>query len=186
MGKHFIRYDEIEDVLTSIDLIAIIAPLAKASPSYWKWLIIGAQSALQGAMVCLLTGTNSIGVLDKKSAKQVLQWHEDRSGSYPEERLASFNDLLNRCITRPIGKPLALSASELEDVERLHAILRNNFAHFQPKSWSIERAGLPRILNVALSVVEEIMLGEELNHKLSGNRKRRLRKGIATARRAMA
>ncbi|MGT2439607.1 hypothetical protein ACU4GH_31775 [Bradyrhizobium betae] len=69
MGKHYIRFDEIEDVLTSIDLIALMAPLAKANPSYWKWLIIGAQNGLQGAMVCFLTGTNGIGVLDKSPPK---------------------------------------------------------------------------------------------------------------------
>lgn len=136
-------------------------------------------------MVCLLTGTNGIGVLDKKSAKKVLAWHENRSEPYPNERLAEFDELLDRCRNRATGNSLVLSDSELRDVKKLHAILRNNFAHFQPKSWSIERAGLPRILNVALGVIEEIMLGNELDHKLSGNRKRRLRKGIETARRAI-
>jgi hypothetical protein len=64
MGKQYIRFDEIEDVLTSVELIALTAPLLKASPSYWKWIIVGAQNGLQGAMVCFLAGTNGIGVLD--------------------------------------------------------------------------------------------------------------------------
>jgi hypothetical protein len=71
MGKHYIRFDEIEDVLTSVDLLGLIVPLAKKNPSHWKWIIIGAQNGLQGAMVCLLTGTAGLDVLDKKSAKKV-------------------------------------------------------------------------------------------------------------------
>jgi hypothetical protein len=48
MGKQFVRFDEIEDVLSSVKLIALTAPLAKASPSYWKWIIVGAQNRFRG------------------------------------------------------------------------------------------------------------------------------------------
>lgn len=185
MGKHYIRFDEIEDVLTSVDLIALTAPLARANPSYWKWIIVGAQNGFQGAMVCLLSGTNGIGVLDKKSAKKVLAWHENERGPYPAERLADFEELLGRCTNRPIGKSLTLTESELQDIKKLHGVLRNNFAHFRPQGWSIERAGLPRIVSVALGGIEQMMFRDELSYKLSGNRKRRLRKGINLARQAM-
>jgi len=186
MGKQFIRFDEIEDVLTSVELIALTAPLAKASPSYCKLIIVGAQNGLQGAMVCLLSGTNGIGVLDKTSAKKVLAWHQDQQGPYPEERLAEFGELLKRCRNRPTGKSLLLTEPEMRDIEKLHGALRNNFAHFRPKGWSIERAGLPRIVGVALNVIEQIMFGDELSYKLSGNRTRRLRKGLGVARKALS
>jgi hypothetical protein len=185
MGKHYIRFDEIEDVLTSVDLIALTVPLARTKPSYWKWIIIGAQNGFQGAMVCLLAGTSGIDVLDKRSAKRVAAWHDDMTGPYPTERLADFEELLDRVRNRPIGRSLTLTESELEDIKRLHGMLRNNFAHFRPKGWSIERAGLPRIVSVALDGIEKIMFGDELSYKLSGNRRRRLRKGLDVARKAM-
>ena len=74
----------------------------------------------------------------------------------------------------------------MRDIEKLHGALRNNFAHFRPKGWSIERAGLKRIIGVALDVIEQIMFGDELSYKLSGNRKRRLRKGLDVSRRALS
>jgi hypothetical protein len=61
-------------------------------------------------------------------------------------------------------------------------VLRNSFAHFRPQGWSIERAGLPRIVSVALRGIEQLMFGDDLSYKLSGNRKRDLQKGIDLAR----
>jgi hypothetical protein len=50
----YIRFDEIEDVVVSVELVAYLAPILDAHPSYWKWIIVAAHSALQGAMVCVL------------------------------------------------------------------------------------------------------------------------------------
>jgi hypothetical protein len=60
----YIRFDEIEDVVVSVELVAYLAPILDAHPSYWKWIIVAAHSALQGAMVCVLadsTGTSVWG-----------------------------------------------------------------------------------------------------------------------------
>jgi hypothetical protein len=46
MPKDFVRFDEIEDVLSSVDLVETIVPLLKRHPSYWKWTIIAAHSGL--------------------------------------------------------------------------------------------------------------------------------------------
>ncbi len=181
MGKHYIRFDEIEDVLTSIDLLAHVAPLVKSSPSQWKWIIIGAQNGLQSAMVSVLGGTSGINVLNEKSRRLVLAWHEKRNGNdpYPSERLAEFDVLLERC--RKAGF-LDLREVEAKDLFRLHRELRNTFAHFAPMSWSIEKAGLPRIVSTALNCVEVLMSKDEVRRKMSGNRIRRLARGIERTR----
>lgn len=181
MGKHYIRFDEIEDVLTSIDLLAHIVPLVKSSPSQWKWIIIGAQNGLQSAMVSVLGGTSGIDVLSEKSRQRVLVWHEKRNRNvpYPNERLAEFAVLLERC--RNAGF-LDLKEVEAKDLWRLHNELRNNFSHFVPMSWSIEKAGLPRIVNTALNCVEILMSKDEVRRKMSGNRIRRLERGLERAR----
>ena len=51
-SKDYARFDEIEDVLASTDLMALVAPLVKKKPSCWKWMIMATHNALQGAMVC--------------------------------------------------------------------------------------------------------------------------------------
>src|SRR5262249_8675077 len=71
------------------------------------------------------------------------------------EWLANFHTLLSRCTCG--SKPLlVLSPEQRKDIERLHDHFRNDFAHFIPRSWSIEKAGLPGIMRAALNAVESL------------------------------
>jgi len=90
MSKKYLRFDEIEDVLSYADLLTLIIPLLKRQPSYWKWVIIAAHSGLQGAMVCALRDTSGVSVLDKKCAREMAEWFEKQIGQPPEERLPDF------------------------------------------------------------------------------------------------
>src|SRR3981189_2878626 len=84
MGRQYIRFDEIEDVISSVELLALVSPLLRKQPSYWKWAIISVHNGMQGAMVCVLGSTSGVGVLSKKSAKAVFAWHEaGGAGSVP-------------------------------------------------------------------------------------------------------
>src|SRR4051812_15017130 len=95
--KDYVRYDEIEDVLSSLDLLAIVVQLVRKNPSYWKWVIVAAHDALQGAMICALNDTSGVSVLEQKSARKMLDWLETQEGEVPNERLAGFKTLLARC-----------------------------------------------------------------------------------------
>jgi hypothetical protein len=90
----YIRFDEIEDVLSSVELVALIAPLVHDGPSLWKWIIIGSHSALQGAMVCAFVDSTGTSVLENKSAARMLNWLKAPRGEDPKERLADFGELL--------------------------------------------------------------------------------------------
>src|SRR5689334_16072885 len=99
-SKKYVEFDEIEDVLASVELVAQLASQVGNKPSFWKWIIIGAHSALQGAMVCAFADSTGTSVLTKKSAEEVLAslYADDGElGSSPEERLAPFDELLFRC-----------------------------------------------------------------------------------------
>jgi hypothetical protein len=71
---------------------------------------------------------------------------------------------------------------QTRDVRRLHREFRNEFAHFVPKGWSIEKAGLPRIIRAALDTTEMLMAHPRVVRKLSGNRVRRLNERLRVAR----
>jgi len=71
----------------------------------------------------------------------------------PSEWLASFDELLKRC-RKELG--LALEPQQLRDICRLHKHFRNDFAHFTPKGWSIEKEGLPRLIGAALDAVDDL------------------------------
>src|SRR5215469_2426554 len=96
-SSDYIRFDEIEDVVVSAELVSHLAPLLDAHPFYWKWVIIAAHSAMQGAMVCVLADSTGTSVLDE-TAKKLLDWfNADMRGDPPDENLASFKRPLHRC-----------------------------------------------------------------------------------------
>jgi hypothetical protein len=70
----------------------------------------------------------------------------------------------------------------MRDIHKLHAHFRNGFEHFQPQTWSIEKVGLPRIILTAVEFIEMAMASRTVEHRLTGNKTRRLRKNLAEAR----
>jgi hypothetical protein len=182
LAKTFVRFDEREDVLASLDLLKLITPVLEECPAYWKWTIMAAHSALQGAMVCALADTTGTSVLTKESAAAMLDWLDadfETRGREPQEWLASFAELLKRCRKR---LDLHLTKEQLRDIRRLHNQFRNNFAHFTPKGWSIEKAGLPRIIGTALDVVEYLMTKQRPSLHLDEENQARLGKALKTTR----
>ncbi len=182
-SRDYVRFDEIEDVLTSTDLLVDVLARFPTTPVYWKWAIIAAHSALQGAMVCALDDATGIAVMDKDTVKAILKWQNEPNAKYPEEeKLAYFPTILERFhqLVQKEGRPI--SEQPIRDIEKLHHEFRNKFIHYTPGSWLIEKAGLPRIIGAALDVVELAMNQGEVLVKLSGNRKRRLKRNLEAAR----
>ena len=176
MTTRYLRFDEVEDVLTSLDLLALTVPLLKKQPGYWKWVAVAAHSGLQSAMVCALRDPAGISILQKDCAREMMEWFDHKRGECPKERLADFETLLRRCrkAGQMDGQPLKLSEVQTKDVKRLHKEIRNEFAHFAPKGWSIEKAGLPRIILAAVGATEALMSHPRVSNQLNGNRKGRL------------
>lgn len=182
MVRDYITYDEIEDVLTSTDLLALLGPKLNKEPAFWKWAIIAAQNGLQGALVCALDDGVGVSVLTGKSARAVLAWHANRSGDYPPERLADFWTLFKRFCRSPQTRQQKLTRLQIKDIFLLHRHFRNNFEHFTPKTWSIEKAGLPRIIGTALDFIECAMRQDKVTRRLTGNKTRRLQENLHEAR----
>ena len=153
---------ERDDVIESLVELALSLRRARQQPASWKWAIIAAHSALQGALVVALSGSAGIGALTEKSAGEVLDWVEKTRGGKPAkapvERLADFMELVDRAqkgdglsMGQFGGRPLTLTAGEVKDLGRLNGF-RNRFVHFKPSAWRIELEGLPRIVGLADSL----------------------------------
>jgi hypothetical protein len=101
----------------------------------------------------------------------VLDWlNAGMRGDPPDENLASFRRLLNRCTSGP--EPLlTLTPQQCQDITQLHDDLRNKFAHFLPhQSWSIPKADLPRIITTAMGAVESLMSRFPMETRVHGER----------------
>ena len=182
MADDYVRFDEFEDVLVSLELVAHVAPSLCEKPQHWKWMIVGAHSALQGAMVCALVDTTGTSILTKKSAIEMLRWLDADTatrGPHPDERLADFGELIKRCIASDL---LVLTPTQRKDIRRLHDHFRNNFVHFTPKGWSIEKAGLPRIVGAATDAAEVLMQQHNVIVHMDEDQQQRLTDAMTTVR----
>ena len=80
-ANDWLRVDEQSDVLVSLDECLNCVRRVREEPAFWKWAILSIHNALQGAIVCHLSGTAQLGALAKRSVIASLEWHErDRGG----------------------------------------------------------------------------------------------------------
>jgi hypothetical protein len=183
MTRRWLRIDEYTDVLSSTDLLALVAPRLKKVPSDWKWMIMAAQSGVQGAFVCAIQDSTGTNILDKPSAAAMLNWLETLEGDRPKEYLADFGMLVKKFRKR---YPSTLTSEQHRNVRKLHREFRNKFAHFTPTHWSIEISLLPTLVENAIDLIETAMQQDQVTVRTSGNFKRRLRTNLAAARAALA
>ena len=47
VAKHFLHFDEIEDVLSSLYLFPLTVPLVKKQPSYLEWVLVAVHSTFK-------------------------------------------------------------------------------------------------------------------------------------------
>lgn len=197
----WLRVDEREDLVNSLEHAVEIARTVRSEPRNWKWLLIVVHNALQGALVSVLTGTAGVGALEKKSMAEWQEWDEKgRAGKkepLPKGRLASPLELYKRAKQTDFmcefgGRPIRTRNDQDADVRRLNS-LRGELVHFKSRIWSIEIEGLPRIVLTAIQVIEQLLNHPALSFRLkkdaatrAGEAIGKLRRNLSTTDRALA
>jgi hypothetical protein len=154
----YLRTDEREDLLSSLKLIRVSAQECRDDVQSWKWIVVGAHSSLQAAIVFHLSFGNDLIVAKPAHAKKWLAAHRG-SGNYPDMHMDFFLELYRKAKSEQIlGFRLVTEESQDQSVERLLE-LRNEFVHFMPKGWSIELAMLPGICLDSLAVIGALAQG---------------------------
>lgn len=169
-NNEYLHLDEFKDTIASLKMLVIALRELENDPSFWKQAILSTHSALQGACVCILTRTDGGGALAERSEKALMiklygeSEHgrniDDDSVHRPKEFIASLPELLSRLPGGLVVNITKRSATcypynKEGDLRRLHEF-RNKLTHFPPVSWSLEVAGLPRILLTAIGLIDEI------------------------------
>lgn len=184
-GNEFIHFDEYEDAVAAIELVASQSIDLQKRPSQWKWVITAMQNAIQGAMVIALSGTDGCGALTDKSRRQNREWLNNITSDRPRTMMADYNVLLER-----IGKPELmegpvpeLSAEDYRNLQRLNDNLRRQFAHFHPTGWGIELNYMLNIMPVALNLFEFLTTTQgRPNMHFTEEHRARMTKALAQAR----
>lgn len=151
-SHEYLRTDEIRELLEALRKVSSELDVARTDNYAWKWAIIAMQNAVQNAIVVAISGTDQLGALTKKAAERwLVAYAEDRT-DVSDPRLAEFLELYDRMKLRTAFPE---TADVDDDIKRL-VRLRNDFMHFTPKGWSIQLAGLPRIMRSTLSVIDHL------------------------------
>ena len=161
----FVRADECQDVLGSLETCAFSLAQARRSERAWKWVVLSLHSALQGAMVCHLSGTERLGTLQDRDATEWREWNDrsiqeggEDAGDPPPERLADANELFKRLhrsaarIEDGCGGVISITEQQKISFKWLHE-LRNGFSHFSPRGWSIGLPGTKQAINNVLDIM---------------------------------
>jgi hypothetical protein len=160
----YLRTNEREEAVRSLEWARSQAALVQCDEYAWKWVLISLHNAAQGFMVLGLWGGNGLLALrDDIAAKWLRAYRE--GGKFPVEKLDDFLGLYRKVKSptsfHSIGS-VCFSGSETHDrsLKRLNDI-RNDFIHFTPKGWSLEKTGLPQICLDTLDLIRH--LGWETN-----------------------
>jgi hypothetical protein len=164
-----------QDVVQSLQHFVLCTKAAQNNLSAWKWAIIAFHNALQGALVCHLSGTIQLGALEAKCAQKQLKFvQHDRPPAMQEPwlKLATIGALFQRATTSTEfdskGKPIdwvndarrpSIAVDEATDWAFKKLVsLRNDSAHFTPKGWSIEVGGLPTIFACLAQFIDKVVI----------------------------
>lgn len=173
MDRTFLRFESREDITESLELAAKLIQSVPHEETAWKWVLIALHHAVRLVLADTLRAVSLLGPLDFTALAGMIAWVRDSRHNpdlkRPDEKLASFDELLARATDRrwmagPGSRPLALSESERADLHRLDTLCRG-FDETAPEAWWIERQELLGVVATAVRLVEELVLEHTVNRR---------------------
>jgi len=139
--KNFIRFDEKSNTYDSLEKLLVFLDNTEKDLNYWKWVIFALHNALYGAMILSLQGTNSARVTKNK---KLISFFESFDRIQKEKYMRMY-----------VGSTTFQAKNQHnESIKWLNNELRNPFAHFSPRGWSINIQDVKNILKSCLEIVE--------------------------------
>lgn len=188
----YVRTDTIDDATSSFELAADFLMMTKRDDRYWKWFVISLHAGLQGTFALALDGGNGYLVQKPKVMRDMLLTLE-KSTKHPLPHMDNFLKLYGKIQQKSNlrwASSVPWHSSQLHDeaVESLDS-WRDDFIHFNTKSWSIEKRLIIERAAAALEVAEFLVFKSfsilfyessqeirvstalgRLRHELSGNK----------------
>ena len=162
MSDAWLATDEVTDVVSSLRHAWRCAIEAETDPDFWKWAIVAIHMALQGTLVCHLSGPAHVGALGPGPKLDAwLMWKRDPSHPRPKEpTVAALDTLLTRLQGKSsrielAGAVMALTAGEARDIRILRGY-RNQIMHNRSSAWVIARTELSRLTASIASIIHRI------------------------------
>lgn len=124
-----ITFDRMDDVLESLNTFIASIERSMINHEAWKFAIISAHNALQGAICIALRGTNSFATWKPKHLEKWINKYRHDVDVLPSPHLDYFLELFDKLFSETPN-------IKRSDVEWLNDV-RNNLTHFNTGSYSI-------------------------------------------------
>jgi hypothetical protein len=152
----YIRTDTAEDAVSSLELASDFLATAQEDGRYWKWFVIAFHSGVQGVFALALQGSDSLLVQKPGVATAMLAAFESKAMP-PAPHMDNFLKLYKKLqhqenLRTTDARPLEESPEQEEALRALDE-LRDEFLHFNTKSWSIQRELVTTRSRVCLAVL---------------------------------
>ena len=140
----YVRTDTAEDAVSSLELAADFLQRAAGDDRYWKWFVVALHAGAQSMFALTLEAGNGFLVQKPGVMRAMLAAHESSiDAQHPHPHMDNFWNLYKQVqraenLRSPDCLPLESSPGR-DHAHKSLDYLRNNFLHFNTKSWSIER-----------------------------------------------
>ena len=160
-NRPYLQTDTLDDALSSLELALSFYDLAQQDDRYWKWFVVALHSGTQGIFAAALGSPSSLIVQKPGITKQMAVAFADRAVPPPPHmdnfmRLyIKMQNAANLCSSEAL--PLPASPEHKNGLEKLDE-LRDDFLHFNSKSWLISKEVLVSSARTAAQVVRFVLL----------------------------
>jgi hypothetical protein len=138
----YLRLDTEHDAAYSLVAAAEFLTRADTASFYWKWFVLALHSAVQSSLALSLTNTDTV-LVQKPGVSRKMLAAFDGKGPFPDPYMDNFLSLYakaQKAENLPQGSIALPANSEQERAMASLDELRDEFVHFNSKSWSIEYA----------------------------------------------
>jgi len=140
----YIRFDRFIDLETSLEQLLAQIQGTPMTATCWKWSLIAAHSALQGAVCIALRGSAGFETWKPSHLKKWLVAYENGE-DLPDPQLDFFMELFDRLF----GKESEINRELISWLNES----RNNFIHFNADQFSIERKSIVDAIDESVSAM---------------------------------
>ena len=160
-NSEYWRTDTEHDVAFALVAASDFLALAGKKPHYWRWFVLAMHAAVQGSLSLALTNGNIFHVQKPGVSSRMLAAleSENQGLNFPDPHMDNFLRLYAKAKQVQYLRSGAIPLPADERHERALISLdkmRDEFAHFNSKSWSIEIAYMTKTAAIACEMVEYV------------------------------
>jgi len=157
-NENWFRISEQDNIFDNLNKTLYFLKKAKKDNSFWKWVIVAFHSALYGSMLLALRRTDLSNIWEKeiRDAKNHINIKKSRLISFLKAFEWIQDDQHMRKYVK--SKSFKLVDQNLKDsIVSLNNEFRNQFLHYKPLGWSIEKEALREVIRDCLPLIEFLL-----------------------------